>query len=92
MANVSLKWLSHAGFIITSPEGRTIVIDPWITDNPLCPIKLDDIAAADMVLVTHDHFDHAGSAADIVNKTGATIAAAPETAAKFQSRLWRRSL
>ena len=87
MAKVSLKWLSHSGFIITSPEGKTIIIDPWITDNPLCPIKVDDIAAADMVLITHDHFDHTGSAADIVKKTGATLVAAPETAAKFQSQM-----
>lgn len=87
MAKVSLKWLSHSGFIITSPEGKTIIIDPWITDNSLCPIKVDDIAAADMVLITHDHFDHTGSAADIVKKTGATLVAAPETAAKFQSQM-----
>ena len=87
MAKVSLKWLSHSGFIISSPEGKIIIIDPWITDNPLCPIKVDDIAAADMVLITHDHFDHTASAADIVKKTGATLVAAPETAAKFQSQM-----
>ena len=39
------------------------------------------------VLITHDHFDHTGSAADIVKKTGATLVAAPETAAKFQSQM-----
>jgi L-ascorbate metabolism protein UlaG (beta-lactamase superfamily) len=82
-----IKWLGHAGFIITSPEGKTIIIDPWIVDNPLCPIKLDDITTADIVLVTHDHFDHASGAADIVKKTGATLVAAPETAGKFQSQM-----
>lgn len=80
-----ITWLSHAGFIINSPEGKTIIIDPWIIDNPLCPVKLDDIKEADVVLVTHDHFDHTGNAADIVKKTGATLVTCPETAAKFQS-------
>ena len=87
MAKASLKWLGHAGFIITSPQGQTIIIDPWIVDNPLCPIKLDDIVAADIVLVTHDHWDHVGNAVDIAEKTGAILIAAPETAHRFQSEL-----
>ncbi len=87
MGKISLKWLSHAGFIITSPGGKVIIIDPWIVDNPLCSIKLEDISSADMVLVTHDHFDHIGNAADIVKKTGATLVAAPETAGKLQLQM-----
>jgi L-ascorbate metabolism protein UlaG (beta-lactamase superfamily) len=87
MAKVSFKWLGRAGFIITSPEGKTIIIDPWIVDNPLCPIKVDDIDAADIVLVTHDHSDHAGSAVDIAKKTGAILVAMVETARRFQSEL-----
>jgi L-ascorbate metabolism protein UlaG (beta-lactamase superfamily) len=86
MAKAFLKWLSHSGFVISSPRGRTIIIDPWIADNPMCPVELHDITAADIVLVTHDHPDHTGNAADIVKRTGATLIAAPETAHKFQSR------
>jgi len=84
MARVSLRWLGHAAFVITSPEGKTVFIDPWITDNPSCPIKVEDIEAADIVLVSHDHFDHTGSAGEIIRKTGALLVAAPETAARFQ--------
>ena len=87
MKKISLKWLGHSGFIIKSPGGKTIIIDPWIVNNPVCPIKLDDITAADIMLVTHDHFDHLGNAAEIVKKTGATLVAAPETAGKFQSQM-----
>lgn len=87
MAKASLRWLSHAGFIISSPEGRTIIIDPWIEDNPLCPIKLDDIKAADVVLVTHDHYDHLGSAVDIAKRTGAILVAPPETVHRFESEM-----
>ncbi len=85
MVKTSLKWLSHAGFQITSPERKIVIIDPWIVDNPLSPVKLDEITAADIVLLTHDHFDHTGNVADIVKKTGATLVAVPETAGKFQS-------
>jgi len=82
-----LRWLSHAGFIITSPNGKIIIIDPWVKDNPLCPITLDNIDKADLILVTHDHFDHLGNAVDIVKKTGATIVVAPETSVKLQSEM-----
>ena len=71
----SIRWLGHAGFIVSTPGGKTIIIDPWIVDNPLCPVKLDEVTTANIVLVTHDHFDHVGNAVDIVNKTGATLIA-----------------
>lgn len=87
MVKASVRWLGHAAFIITSPENRTIIIDPWIEDNPICPIKLNDVRAADIVLVTHDHYDHVGSAVDIAKKTGAVLVAAPETAHRFESAL-----
>jgi len=82
-----VRWLGHACFLITSPKGVKIIIDPWIKENPLCPVKIEEISEVDLVLVTHDHFDHAGDAAEIVKRTQAVLVAAPETAAKFQSQL-----
>lgn len=81
----SIRWLGHASFVLSTPGGKTIVIDPWIEDNPLCPIKLDDIKQAHLVLVTHDHFDHSGNAVDIAKKTGATVIACPETENSFRA-------
>ena len=80
----SIRWLGHASFIVSTPGGKTIIIDPWIVDNPLCPVKLDEITTANIVLVTHDHFDHTGNVADIVRKTGATLIAQPETVNRFK--------
>ncbi|MBP8984616.1 MAG: metal-dependent hydrolase [Syntrophobacterales bacterium] len=84
MAN-SITWLSHAFFKVETSEGKLIFIDPWITGNPLCPIKLADITRADLVLVTHDHFDHASDAADISKKTGAVVVGCPETVGKLKA-------
>ncbi|PIP07965.1 MAG: MBL fold metallo-hydrolase, partial [Syntrophobacteraceae bacterium CG23_combo_of_CG06-09_8_20_14_all_50_8] len=36
MAN-SIKWLSHAFFQVETSQCKVILIDPWITGNPLCP-------------------------------------------------------
>nr|HID60203.1 metal-dependent hydrolase [Desulfobacterales bacterium] len=87
MGNISIRWLSHAGFRINSKNDKTIIIDPWIVDNPLCPISLDEIDSADIVAVTHDHFDHAANAVDIAKKTEAIVVCMPETANRFKSDL-----
>ncbi|MDY6906743.1 MAG: metal-dependent hydrolase [Chloroflexota bacterium] len=83
----SITWLGHAAFAITSPQGKVVYIDPFIDGNPFCPITVADIQRADIVLVTHDHFDHTGSAVDIVKKTGATLMAQPETTSRFIAEL-----
>lgn len=43
-----IKWLGHASFRIDGAES-TIYIDPWKLKNPV---------PADIVCVTHSHFDH----------------------------------
>jgi len=65
-AKTELLWLGQAGFRITTPGGKTIVIDPWITGGPKTPAMYkSDIAAlgkVDLLLVTHAHVDHIGDA------------------------------
>lgn len=46
--NLSLKWLGHASFLIDI-EGKTVVTDPQ---------KSDYAGKADLILVSHSHFDH----------------------------------
>ena len=59
-------WLGQAAFRIKSPGGKTIVIDPWITNGPKAPAPYKgDLAAlgkVDLLLVTHAHVDHIGDA------------------------------
>lgn len=86
MAKTKIKWLSHAGFQITSSSGKVIYIDPWL-DNPVSTTKLEDVKGATLVLVTHDHFDHLGQAPDIVQKTGGLLVANVETGRRIQNEL-----
>ncbi|GAB4338293.1 MAG: metal-dependent hydrolase [Candidatus Abyssubacteria bacterium] len=85
MSDATVKWHGHANFEITSAEGKTILIDPWFEGNPSCTTPLSDITKADLILVTHDHFDHMGQAVDIALKTKATLVGIVETMAKLQS-------
>ena len=63
-----LLWLGQASFRITSPNGKVIVVDPWITKGPKTPAAYKEISAlgkVDLLLVTHAHVDHIGDAPDI---------------------------
>lgn len=84
MAKTRIKWLSHAGFQITSGGGKVIYIDPWF-DNPVSTFKLENVDKATLVLVTHDHFDHVGQAPEVVKKTGGLLVANVETARRLQT-------
>ncbi len=68
----SIKWLGQSGFEIKSEEG-TILIDPFLTDNPEAPIEAEEIEDVDVVCVTHDHMDHLGDSIEICKNTGATF-------------------
>ncbi|HVE53153.1 MAG TPA: metal-dependent hydrolase [Ramlibacter sp.] len=54
-------WLGQATTRITTPGGKVIVIDPWLTTNPKTPAAFKQLSAlgrVDLILVTHGHFDH----------------------------------
>jgi L-ascorbate metabolism protein UlaG (beta-lactamase superfamily) len=79
MAKTVVRWLGHAFFQITSASGKVIVIDPWIEGNPSCPVTVQDVDRADIVAVTHNHFDHVGQAVELIAQTGATLVTMVET-------------
>ena len=72
----TVKWYGHAAFEIDLPSGKTILVDPWIT-NPTNPTGKDDVKTvkADLILISHGHFDHIGDAADIAKRTKAHLVA-----------------
>jgi len=82
----SIRWLGHAFVEFTTADGKVILFDPWTKDdgNPGCPIGIEEIERADLVLLSHDHFDHVGSAVSICNKTGALLGGPVQTLRRMQ--------
>ena len=84
-AQTKLKWFGHAAFSITTPNGKVLLIDPWLR-NPSNPEGKDNkdalaaISKVDYILLTHGHRDHVGEAVEIARKTGALLIANPELA------------
>ena len=69
--SIKVSWYSHACFLIETDGGK-LLIDPFITDNPLSPINADAVDA-DYILVSHGHGDHLGDTVDIAQRTGAMV-------------------
>lgn len=67
IGGVHIWWLLQAGFVIKSPSGHMICIDPYLTDSVItsygvargfpAPISPEE-ADFDAVLATHPHDDH----------------------------------
>ena len=84
-AKTEVHWLGQATTKITTPSGKVIVIDPFLTTNPKTPQEfknLDKLGKVDVILITHGHGDHVGTAgrtdggsdaADLAQRTGAKV-------------------
>lgn len=53
---MKVQWLGHASFMITSDAGTKIITDPYTPGGPLAYGEIKE--SADIVTVSHEHFDH----------------------------------
>jgi L-ascorbate metabolism protein UlaG (beta-lactamase superfamily) len=71
-----VRYLGHAALEITAQE-RTILVDPYLSDNPVAPAAAKEPGAfedVDLILLTHGHADHLGDTAALVRRTDAKVA------------------
>ena len=68
---LKVTWYSHSCFLIET-DGARILVDPFITDNPLSPVTAEEVQV-DFIFVSHGHGDHVGDSVPIAKRTGATV-------------------
>lgn len=64
----TIRWYGHSCWEITTPGGKTVIIDPWFS-NPSSPKPPDAVDRCDLLLVSHSHFDHFGDALMVGSRT-----------------------
>ena len=70
---VRITWLGHSTFRIATPGGKSVLIDPWVKNNPACPEREKKLVQVDVMLVTHGHFDHIGDAVEIAQEHNSVV-------------------
>lgn len=70
---LTVTYLGHAGFAFA--DGRhTLLVDPFLTDNPLATYKPADLRC-DFIALTHGHSDHVGDTVTLAAANQATVIA-----------------
>lgn len=71
---MKLTWLGHSGFRLEI-EGATLLIDPWLTGNPMFPAaaRAEALAGATHILLTHGHGDHSADTLAIAKEQGIPV-------------------
>jgi L-ascorbate metabolism protein UlaG (beta-lactamase superfamily) len=81
------RYLGHSTVLCTLPDGRTILIDPWVEHNPACPADAKRLERVDAMLITHAHSDHMGDAVELAKQhRPGKVVAVYEVAAWLQSQ------
>jgi L-ascorbate metabolism protein UlaG (beta-lactamase superfamily) len=78
---MDIRFLGHAAFALEH-DGKTVLIDPFLTGNPKAAVSADEVAA-DAILLSHGHGDHYGDTVAIAKRTGATVVAITEIAGEI---------
>ena len=63
-----MTWLGHASWVIETPGGKRLLLDPWVTGNPVVPDELRDPGPFHAMLLTHGHSDHIADALPLAEK------------------------
>ncbi|MFP4050981.1 MAG: metal-dependent hydrolase [Thermoplasmata archaeon] len=80
---MDITWFGHSAFMLD--DGVKVMIDPFIDDNPKCPVASDELNP-DIIAITHGHADHIGNAQSIAKRTEADLIAIHEIAKFFEDK------
>lgn len=75
IGKTQLLWYGQSAYKLTTPSGKVLLIDPWLTNpaNPNGKADLENLKQADLILITHGHADHVGDAVAIAKQTNAKL-------------------
>lgn len=76
---MEIQYLGHSTFYLTLENQQTILVDPFITDNPLTKVTTEELNP-DYILCTHGHNDHIADVKPLAKKNGSLVIGVAELA------------
>lgn len=84
---MKIEYIGHSCFVI-SYQNHNILIDPFISKNPMLKANLENFTP-DLILVSHDHFDHVGDTESIAKANNSTVVCENALGEKLKEKgLW----
>lgn len=70
-----ITWLGHSTWLLETPGGTRVLMDPFLESNPACPEAYQGggVDPIDLILVSHGHADHIADLQATAERTGATV-------------------
>ncbi|GIT29977.1 MAG: hypothetical protein Ct9H300mP1_20230 [Planctomycetaceae bacterium] len=69
----TVTFLGHGTFLVET-NGTHVLIDPFLTDNPVASTTAEEVPA-EVIILTHGHGDHVGDVIAGAQRTGAMVIA-----------------
>lgn len=76
-----ITWLGHATVLIRTAKGTTVLIDPFIAQNPKFPKSFELPSKIHYILLTHGHGDHMSDVVPVATRHESKVIAIYELAA-----------
>ena len=84
---MKITWLGHSGFRIEIGD-QCLLVDPWLTGNPVFPADraAEAVAGATAVLISHAHGDHVSDGPGIAAEQGIPLVGKYDLTTYFEAR------
>jgi L-ascorbate metabolism protein UlaG (beta-lactamase superfamily) len=74
----SIQFFGVAAYKLITADGKHVLIDPFMDKNVFSPVKSSDLEQVDLLLITHNAFDHLGDAPAIIKSHGCPVVCAKD--------------
>ncbi len=81
-----IRFFGVAAYEIITSDGKHILMDPFLDDNPGSPIQSKELEQVDLIIVSHAPFDHLGDTEKIARRTGAPVICGGEVKAYLTAK------
>jgi len=72
LQGLKITWLGHSTFLFETPERETLLVDPFLANNPKCPQHHHQVSC-DAIAITHGHPDHLADVFDAAQRCSGSI-------------------